>query len=1027
MPEGFKAGAAYIEVDGDATVAIKKIESQIKAAKGRLGAAAASVGNDMGAKLGTNLERQLKGAKGRLGTAADGIGTQIAGKINSAVSKGLGGKLDASIGKQAAQVGDAVGTELGKGIDDGAARELGGRGAPKTKNALDSISSRSQAQFKGLVFAGAFAGLPAAAAVASVATIGALGAIPIALVAGAAKLQAGNEDVERSYQRLSQTAVSVMTRASSVLADDLVRGTDKLTAGMGKLEPAMTGAFRNAAPAVDGIVKSITSFADEAMPGILTATTKTNAAMTGLIAISVGAGRGVSDFFTNVSTGAEASARNGAILGRVIQDLLGFAGSLVSNLTGNTTALNSFANAMSSVYSTVLNLTQAGGAATGFLTGFSTVVSGALGLINGLSGALGGTVAPLLAMAGAFKAVDMLTAGKLTANLGAQFEGLGGKISAAEGARGKFQAGLSGLVSAAISPAGLAMGGLVIGLGLLGMAQQAAAQKAAEHKARIADLASSLRDSNGAINENVRSLAAKALSETSVVGSGKKVLEMAREQGVSLSDLTSAYLGNEGAQQRVNEQLGRYGQAIVDASDGGANLTAQQRAQISDNFALTEAVKGSNTEYGKAVQGNKDLAAAAALGAGALQQTTPAMAAAKQGAGELASAYTTLFSPMATVADRGNAIVAVMDRLAGRTPSYEESIQSLNDLMRGMSDAMAAGMDTTKGWGDSLINADHTISTVTENGSTLQNNLVALQSGFANAGASIQELVKGGMTFEAATAKVGTALQTTRDRFIETNAVMLGGRDNAAAVADAYGLIPANVTTLVTDMGSAVATRSDVDALETKLRGLPPNTPIRVESITAEAEQRLVDLNYNVTHMSDGSVLITSNAPQVQSDVQGVADRMLALQDRTVTLNVRTVFTTIGTPAPVRGEATAAFNHDGGYTKTVGGQHVRHRATGGPTPALAGMAGAAVYGERGMELGFPSRSEYVSTALQTRRMARDVASFRRDVTVPAQRTESPAPVQVTNHFHITAPPGMDVDALAAKISRAVERKLKGGS
>lgn len=1057
MSDGFRVGGAFIDVDIDADAAVAKLRRQLKSAKGplsliadeigndfgkrlgnsiernlkqakgRISSVATGIGNDAGSKIVSNMDKQLKGAKGRLGKSASEIGSTIGAKVSTALSKDLGGKLDATLGDKATKVGVQLGESLGDGVDEGASVSI--KRSPKVKSALDSVANRSQAQFKGLVFAGAFAGLPVAAGAAAALTIGALAAVPLALVAGAAKIQSSNEDVAQSYTRLAGTAVGVMTRASSVLVKDLVAGTDRLTAGMAKLEPAMTGAFKLAAPAVDGIVSSVLILTNEALPGVITGLTKTSVVMKGVEELARGTGRGVSDFFTNISTGSASAATNMGTLGRMIQDLLGAAGQLVANLSnGARTVLPMFANALSGVYSVLLNLTSNGmGPLSAAVGGFITVMSGVIAVVQGVSSAMGGWLSPLAAVAGGLLAINMISNGAVFSTLKAQFTGLGSSISAATGPVGKFKAAVSGIGAGLFSPATLGITALVIGLGLLGMAQQAAAQKAAEHKARVGDLSAALRDSNGAVNENVRALGAKALADIKVSSSSKSVLESARELGVSLPTLTSAYLGNADAQRTVNDELQKRANIAGDKVMAGEKATEQERAEALAVTALQQELKGTNTEYGKAVQQNKDLAAASATTAAAVGTMTPTLAATKQGAGELASAFTALYSPMTSVADRGNALIAILDRLSGRTPSYEESIQGLNDTLRTFADSLAAGMDHTKGWGDALLNADGTVSTFTENGSNLQNTLVQLQSGFANAGASIQELVKGGMSYTAASAQVQSALQTERDRFIESATAMLGSRDAAEALADKYGLLPAQVVTTVTDAGSAVATQKDVEGVMSRLVGLPPNTPVRVTSITAEAEQNLANLGYTVTHMPDGTVTIFGNGGPAMAAADAVESRVQAIRDKTVTITVQEIRTAQSYSASVGGIGGQAT---GGYqfpASRFGGP--RTRASGGPTPYRSGMEGATWTGERGPELSFPSRTAYIATNQQTQAFERRAKSgelaLERNITIASPNPAVAPNISVT--VNVYPPPSMDVDALTEKITRKIERALKGGS
>lgn len=1003
MPDGFKAGSAYIEIDADADVAISKVERQLKASKGRLGRAADGVGKEMGAHIGTGLD------------------------------KALDQELSSRLGAKSAKVGREIGTELGDGIDDGAGRALSK--SPKTKKATEEVAGRTQAVFKAMAFAGAFGGLPIAAAGASAATVLEFAAIPLGLAAVAAKVQAENADVATSYTRLGDTATGVMKRASSVMVDDLVAGTDKLTASTRRLEPALTGAFRNSAPAVDGTVTALTTLADEALPGVITGTTKTGVAMEGLNTLSRSVGRGITDLFQNSARGAEDASRNMGTFGGIVQDAAGFLGTLMANLNGAASGtLPMFRGALTQVYGILTQVTGSGVAPlVSGVSAFITVTSGALGVIHAVTSGLGGWASPLAAAYGGFKALDLISGSKFGDKIGQQFDGLGGRIKAAEGARAKFSTGMSGLASAAFSPVGIAAGALTIGLGLLGVAHQKAAADAAAQKQREGDLAAVLRESNGAINDNVRSQAAKALQDLQVSNTGKNYLQVARELGVSQADLTSAYLGNATAGERVRNALKGMVDGSIEWVDNGTGATETMTAQGQTARDLMAAMTGVGSEFANASAKNKDLQDAARGTAASLDTMSPALAAAQQGAGKLTSAFAALYSPLVSAGDKANALITILDRLTGRTASYEESVQTTNDTLRGMADALAAGMDPAKGWGDALLNADGTVSTLTENGSNLQNQLVTIQSGFANTGASIQGLVESGMTYTDASAKVRGELSRQRESFVTVATAMLGSREAAEALADNYGLLPDEVVTKVTDYGSAVATQSDVDTLDAKLKGLPPNTPVRVTSLTAEAEQKLKDLNYTVTHMDDGTVIIYANPSNALAGAALVESRVQSLQDKTVYINVVAtgVSQAAAAVAGIAGRAAAAVNHDGGYTKTQGNTHIRHRQTGGPTPVLAGMAGAAVYGETGVELGFPSRSEYVSTALQTSRMERGLtAGMELASQLPTQRTGSSStdersPIQITIQVYPT--PSMDIDALTTKISRKIRQQLQGGS
>lgn len=927
-------------------------------------------------------------------------------------------KLRASKGKFK-KVGDELGGEVGKGIDGGAGTEL--EKSPKIKKATEKVAARTQAQFKGLVFAGAFAGLPVAAAAAGALTIGALAAVPLALVAGAAKMQAANADVGNSFERLGNTAIDTMNRASAPLQGSLIKGATDLRMELTRLEPVLTQAFRNAEPAVDGLVTATTTLANEALPGILRATTKTGVAMRGLDELARGTGRGLTGFFDGITTGADSSVQVMRIFGGVVEDALTFTGKFLANLAnGGGPTLQMFRNALSQVYGILDTVTTRGMAPLSQSVGaFITVTSGALAVISAVASALGSWTSPILSVASALKTVDLLTFGKLSG----AFDGLGEKIRTAEGGAGKFKVGVASLLEGALSPATLGLVALTVGLSFLGEAQQKAAERTQEHKARVQDLSRALAESNGVINDNVRATAAKALSETKTVSTGKPLIEMARTLGVSIPRLTDAYLGNASA---INEVVNGTERRIL-AEQKDVKSSEQAKALQEKGAALVEfkdTLTLTNSEFAKAVARNRDFADAAGKTSQELANMSPAAAAATQAVGDLDGAFTTLYSPMASVEDKGNAIVTILDRLAGRTPSYEEAIQSSNDVLREMAKEFGEAGAAANGWGMDLINADGTVNTTTANGSKLQDNLVNLQHGFANAGASINELVKGGMSYSDAGAKVRAELTRQRTAFVDVAEKILGNRDAADKLADSYGLLPDRVDVLVTDQGSAVSTQKDIDTLKGRIDALPPNTPVRIQSITAEAEQKLRDLGYVVTHMPDGTVTVRTDIGNVLEQIanaQRVVDNYVHQNDGRV-VRIRTEIST-GTSTSSGGGMQ--FNATGRYQHAIPG--MRHRETGGPLPFLAGLKNAAVVGERGPEVQFPTRSSYVATAQQAQRMEHGLATGAKTATALLERPAPKGGDTYVNHFHVTPPPSMDFEALATRVSRLVERRLKGGA
>jgi hypothetical protein len=197
------------------------------------------------------------------------------------------------------------------------------------------------------------------------------------------------------------------------------------------------------------------------------------------------------------------------------------------------------------------------------------------------------------------------------------WEYLTGKIDAVTSALGRL--GASAEVSAT------AVRGLQAAAGIIGVAIAALSvivsanaedqRKAEEATNRYAD---ALRASNGVIDESVRLKTSQALADAGV-------LEAARKLGLALPDVTSAALGNAGAQERINAALDAQSSKFKVATTG-AKSGVQANTELGDAAdKVTGALKGENDALTAGAQKNKDVAAAAALNQGATSAAAIAM------------------------------------------------------------------------------------------------------------------------------------------------------------------------------------------------------------------------------------------------------------------------------------------------------------------------------------------------------------------------------------------------------------------
>jgi TP901 family phage tail tape measure protein len=165
----------------------------------------------------------------------------------------------------------------------------------------------------------------------------------------------------------------------------------------------------------------------------------------------------------------------------------------------------------------------------------------------------------------------------------------------------------SGLLSALGGVPGLIIGAATIGLGLLASSQQDAAEKTRAHTAAVDGLAGALRDTNGAIDENVRKTTAQQIQQDDSFKS-------ARDLGVSLKDLTNIALGQGDALDSVRKHL----QDIVTANTttvegvdrfgkatGETTTVIQAQGQAAQ--ALLSQLGPLSGQYSEATSKNRDL------------------------------------------------------------------------------------------------------------------------------------------------------------------------------------------------------------------------------------------------------------------------------------------------------------------------------------------------------------------------------------------------------------------------------------
>jgi TP901 family phage tail tape measure protein len=510
-----------------------------------------------------------------------------------------------------------------------------------------------------------------------------------------------------------------------------------------------------------------------------------------------------------------------------------------------------------------------------------------------------------------------------------------GIISAAAGTASAVGVGLksafSGLVGFLGGPWGLALAAAGVGLSLLAKNQQEAAQKASEHKQRLSELQSTLDRTSGSVTQQTRELLANRNATDGVN-------DAARRQKIDLKDLLEAQTGNGKALTDVNAKLRANAKEYVTSSDAAKNMV-----KILDDVGigfddLTEVAVG-NQEALKKVQsaidgvhlGDTRAALQAFLkdvqsGSGDLSKLGGAVGGANSDIAEmakrvldaqralggsspfvagLASAMDTLGSKTASASERASALKRALDILAGGEIGLTAAQAEFNRTVQGAADALGEGADKAKGWGDQIIGASGKLSVATRNGQEFQRSADGITGALLNVATATFDVSKNaGDTLPQSFEKVKRSVQESRDKLIDLAVNGYGvARADAEKYADQLGLIPEIVATQVTTGGSAPAATKEVATVLSGLRGLPPDTPVKVTALTDEARRLLLDLGYRIETMPDGQVAVYANTGPAQGEV----DRFIRNNDgRVIGIRVN-----VGGIEGVKIGGPNVANHDG--------------------------------------------------------------------------------------------------------------------
>ncbi|GGX36771.1 phage tail tape measure protein [Streptomyces noursei] len=441
------------------------------------------------------------------------------------------------------------------------------------------------------------------------------------------------------------------------------------------------------------------------------------------------------------------------------------------------------------------------------------------------------------------------------------FRGASGPISGVARAIGAGVGGAArGLMGALGGPWGVALAAAGTGLSILADQQQKAAQAAQEHQSRISNLTQALRDSNGAVNDSVRAVAAQTIMDTKVFDGKARLVDVMSKAGVSVRALTDAYLSQGGGLEALQRHLNETAEANtkwIATSGGGAKAYNDEGLAAARAADALGSVKG---EMSQAVKDAKDLADATGKGGRSASDAVGPF-------GKFSDAMRRLSDTTADADSRARALHDALNVLAGGSVNVEAAQARLNKSVLDVNDTIKNGVDQADGYGKAMLNMDGSLATVTRNGQKLRELLDSLSTNSADAAlAAYQYAQANGKSVPEALKAAQSEMTKAREAAIRAGEAYNLSSEEAAKLADKAGLVPGQVSILLQTAGMD-ETMSELIAVQQELKAFPNQQTVTISTLSNEARADLEKLGFKIKDLKDRQVQVTAPTAMARADL----------------------------------------------------------------------------------------------------------------------------------------------------------------
>jgi len=378
------------------------------------------------------------------------------------------------------------------------------------------------------------------------------------------------------------------------------------------------------------------------------------------------------------------------------------------------------------------------------------------------------------------------------------------------------------------------------------------------------DYADALRASNGVIDENIRQMAVKNLSDSGA-------LTAANQLGLSLPLVTDAALGNTAAIAELAREM-----RIYKAGTDGATLSSRAHAVAVQKVAAATGVQ--NTDLKNGIQTWKDQTAAIGSSTGATKASAAAQTAAAAAQQKVAATAGTTVAALAlatagqkTTADAANNAAAKMYVENDAAGILKNSLDLLNGKTISVAQAQNSFDSSLVNMGDHINATGKKITFTTTSIGNMSSASVALRGQLNSQVTNLQAVVEANGGLADSTGKARAQMVAMRKQIID-NAVA-HGVDRAAVTAyvDKLLAIPKKVPPTKLDVDKAAADKNIAD-MQKRINAIKQGKVPGLTANSAAGQAVIAALQTGIDRIKQGK------PPGVTADIKPGQAQIVVLQ-----------------------------------------------------------------------------------------------------------------------------------------------------